>query len=71
MMSVDRAALIAVKPRAVATKGNQVADRWTAVLEIYVVSLHREVRGAEQIISLALKTARRFRNAAECQNRER
>ena len=42
MMSVDRAALIAVKPRAITPKSNQVSNRETAILEVEVISFHRE-----------------------------
>ena len=42
MMSVDRAALIAVKPSAVTTKGDQIANRRAAILEVNVISFHWE-----------------------------
>ena len=45
MTSIDRAAFVAVKPRAVAAEGDQVSDGRAAILEIDVVSFHWELSG--------------------------
>jgi len=43
MVSINRTALVTVKPCAVTAEGNQGTDRRDAILERDVISLHREL----------------------------